>query len=120
MRNSLTKYLSVLLASSAAIAFSAAKPALADSEAGFIFIGGGDSESGGVAQGTSESGGVYGQGNESSSGGVHFGGGDSESGGVASVGSESESGGVNYGGGDTQSGGAAAYIPNYGIRNYKW
>jgi hypothetical protein len=96
--------------------------AQAESESGgFIMVGGGDSEAGGVynSGAESESGGVYNSGAESETGGVRQNGSESESGGVMSNGSESESGGIS--GSSSESGGQPVnYVPNFGIKYYKW
>jgi hypothetical protein len=112
------------LALSLACAFSlyTAGSALADSESGgFVMVGGGDSESGGVygAGGSSESGGVLNSGGESDSGGVRQNGSESESGGVMSNGSESEAG-LGHDSSTESGGEVSGYVPNYGLKYYKW
>jgi hypothetical protein len=67
--------------------------AMADSEAGFIMVGGGESASGGV-----------GSAGETESGGYHWG--ESESGGPMDTGAESDSGGALQSEASSQSGGA--------------
>ena len=67
--------------------------AKADSEAGFIMVGGGESESGGVGSAGS-----------TESGGYHWG--ETESGGPMDTGAESDSGGVLQSEASSQSGGA--------------
>lgn len=86
-----TLFFSMALAAVASLSLS--NVAMADSEAGFIMVGGGSSESGGVGSaGTTESGG-YQWGN-------------SESGGPMDTGAESDSGGVLQSEASSQSGGA--------------
>jgi hypothetical protein len=99
-----------------------ATSALAESESGgFVMVGGGDSESGGVyGMGAStESGGVYGSGAETETGGVRNNGSESESGGVMSNGSESETGGVTNSGAESEAI-SPGYVPNYGVKYYTW
>jgi hypothetical protein len=115
------------LALSLACAFSlyTAGSALAESESGgFVMVGGGSSESGGVygAGGSSESGGVYNSGSESESGGALASGSESESGGVMSAGSSSEAG---LGHDSSSESGSQpvegmSYVPNYGVKTYNW
>jgi hypothetical protein len=102
---------------------SMASPAFADSEAGFMIMGGG-SESGGFlpigSAGTgSESGGATASGASSDSGGVFQSGAESDSGGIAEVGSSTQSGGTDA---SSESGGLdpAAHNLQYGIKYYNW
>jgi hypothetical protein len=118
------KVIGLTLSLACAFSLYTAGSALAESESGgFIMVGGGDTESGGVygAGGSTESGGVYSSGAESETGGVRQNGSESESGGVMSNGSESEAG-LGHDS-SSESGGqpiAGDYNPHYGIKYYKW
>jgi hypothetical protein len=117
-----SKVLGLALSLACAFSLYTAGSALADSESGgFIMVGGGDSESGGVygAGGSSEAGGVLNSGAETETGGVMGNGSESESGGVMSSGSESEAG-LGHDSSTESGGEVSGYVPNYGIKYYKW
>ena len=90
---------------------SMASPAFADSEAGFMIMGGG-SESGGFLP-------IGSAGTGSESGGATASGASSDSGGIAEVGSSTQSGGTDA---SSESGGLdpAAHNLQYGIKYYNW
>lgn len=113
----------VFIAAALIAGASMAAPAHADSEAGFMIMGGG-SESGGFlpvgSAGTgSESGGATASGASSDSGGVFQSGAESDSGGIAEVGSSTQSGGTDAA---SESGGLNPNGRNlqYGIKYYNW
>ena len=115
-----TLFFSMALATVASLSLSNA--AMADSEAGFIMVGGGESESGGVGSagstesggyqwGNSESGGPLDTGAESDSGGALQSEASSQSGGATSAGSSSE---AVWGGSENTVSSMGRYVQYYG------